>query len=136
MPYLEDIRNLIDSYPNLVESSNQCYVGKDADSRVQILNESGNNPYIRQITAEEQKSLSLLINYNLESETYRVTLTPIITDNIRYIKTSSSSFSINIIANQQWWISLDNGETIEKVKFLYSQSKLQNTYIRLFLERH
>jgi hypothetical protein len=113
-----EIKNLLKTVANYIETPYRIYTGIDINLLTPLLNEDGNYPYVRKVTAREDKLLALDANYFLKSEIYRVT---IVGD-----KPNLSS---------QYWLSSDNGTTKTRVKVMFEQSRVCNTHNWLFLEK-
>lgn len=115
----ERIQQLLQNVAKKSENPWQLYAGLDQASAVQILNKDGNNPYICQ-TGVPSEVLATDVNFNIRKEFYEVTL---VTDTEPDM-------------NLAYFLSHDNGTTLDRVNYLFHRSQVKQTYYKIFLQNN
>ena len=113
------IQQLLQNVANNSENPWQLYAGADEANVNQILNKDGSNPYICQ-TSVPNEVLATDVNFNIRKEFYKVTLV------------SDTEPDVNLA----YFLSDDNGETLDRVNYLYHRSQVKKTYYNIFLQNN
>lgn len=113
--FLEDF--LLSSYL-YAESGVSIWVGQLDSVRVRLLNKDGSTPYLRQIDADNDL-LVLAESLTVATQFYRVTL----------VSDADPS------SNGNYWISYDDGATMEQIKLIQKQRRSVSSYWRIIFQK-
>lgn len=107
-----EIEELIQEVQGEEENPWTIWSGASEDTAVQLLNKDGSNPYICK-TSVPTEVLATGASFEVQTEFFRVTLVN------TTVKPDSST---------GYFLSLDNGVTKDRVRFIFRRNSVQNTY--------
>lgn len=102
---------------NATDSMYRVYCGIDTLNCQLLINDDGSYPYVRSVNARTEPLLAMSPEYQVTTESYRVTLISETPPN----------------PNLSWWISKDGGTTKIPVNFVRREERVERSHWWVFL---